>query len=268
MPRMRPALSASSISLRAPWARLPWCARTSGSAGGSSFRRAHSRSHSPRLLTNTIVERCARISSSRRGSIAGHMPSPPARVAAASSASSERVRRSGARPWRGAAAPRRPRLRHVRHRHPDLEVEPRGLAAVDDRDRPVAAQEARHLRHRPRRGREPDALRVPRRQRRHALERERQVRAALVRCQRVDLVDDDRLDAAQRLALARAEDQVERLGRGDQDLGRVAGWAAPVAAASCRRCAPPRAAAAAPRPDASAARRMPSSGARRLRSMS
>ena len=77
-------------------------------------------------------------------------------------------------------------------------------------------------RERSRRRREPDALRIARGRRSDALERERQVRAALGRGERVDLVDDHRLDAAQRLALGGAEDQVERLGRGDEDLGGIA----------------------------------------------
>ena len=46
--------------------------------------------------------------------------------------------------------------------------------------------------------------------------------AALRRRERVDLVDDDGLHAAQRVAGARREHQVERLGRRDQDVGRVA----------------------------------------------
>ena len=40
--------------------------------------------------------------------------------------------------------------------------------------------------------------------------------------QGVDLVDDHRLDVAQRLAGLRREHEVERLGRGDEDVGRVA----------------------------------------------
>ena len=43
---------------------------------------------------------------------------------------------------------------------------------------------------------------------------------------RVDLVDDHGLDAAQRLARRRGEHEVERLGRGDEDVGRVAHEAA------------------------------------------
>ena len=64
---------------------------------------------------------------------------------------------------------------------------------------------------------------------RDALERQREVRAALGRRERVDLVDDHRLDAAQRLALRRAEHQVERLGRRDEDLGGIARLLAPLA---------------------------------------
>ena len=50
----------------------------------------------------------------------------------------------------------------------------------------------------------------------------RQVRAALGRHERVDLVDDDRVDRAQRLARVRRQEQVERLRRGDQDVGGLA----------------------------------------------
>ena len=58
------------------------------------------------------------------------------------------------------------------------------------------------------------------------LEREREVGAALGGGDRVDLVDDHRLDVAQRLARLRREHEVERLGRGDEDVGRVADEAA------------------------------------------
>ena len=54
------------------------------------------------------------------------------------------------------------------------------------------------------------------------LERQREVRAALGRDERVDLVDDHGVDRAQRLARVRGEQQVERLGRRDQDVGRLA----------------------------------------------
>ena len=47
------------------------------------------------------------------------------------------------------------------------------------------------------------------------------MRAALGRHERVDFVDDDRVDGAHRVARVRREHQVERFGRGDQDVGRL-----------------------------------------------
>ena len=100
------------------------------------------------------------------------------------------------------------------------------------------------------------------------LERERQVRAALGRHQRVDLVDDDRLDRAQRLARVRGQQQVERLRRGDQDVGRLALKAR---ALGLRRVAGADGDGRGDerrRRGRSAACAMPASGARRLRSTS
>ena len=54
------------------------------------------------------------------------------------------------------------------------------------------------------------------------LEREHEVRAALARRQRVDLVDDDGVDRRQDRARLRREQQIERLGRGDEDVARRA----------------------------------------------
>ena len=54
------------------------------------------------------------------------------------------------------------------------------------------------------------------------------MRAALGAGDRVDLVDDDVLDVAEDLARGAGEHQVERLGRRDQDVGRVAGDLAPI----------------------------------------
>ena len=59
-------------------------------------------------------------------------------------------------------------------------------------------------------------------QRLEAFEREREVRPALVSRDRVDLVEDHRVDGAQEVAPAGARDeQVQRLGRGDHE----GGWA-------------------------------------------
>jgi len=70
-------------------------------------------------------------------------------------------------------------------------------------------------------GGEADALRAPLGDRLESLERQHQVRAPLGRGDRVDLVDDDRFDRSERFARLGGEHQVERLGRGDQDVGRL-----------------------------------------------
>ena len=62
--RSRPALSASSISARRSLATEPWWAKVSVSPA-LSFSAALSRSAKRRLLTNSRVERCERMSSSR-----------------------------------------------------------------------------------------------------------------------------------------------------------------------------------------------------------
>ena len=93
------------------------------------------------------------------------------------------------------------------------EVEVALVAGVDDlRGGARADEEPGHRLDRALRGGQPDALRRPLADRFEALEREREVRAALVACDGVDLVDDDGLDGAEELASLRAGDeQVERL---------------------------------------------------------
>ncbi len=71
------------------------------------------------------------------------------------------------------------------------------------------------------RRREPDALDGHAGDRLQPLERQGEMGAALGRHHRVDLVDDDRVDVAQHVARIRRQQQVQRLGRGDQDVGRV-----------------------------------------------
>ena len=96
----------------------------------------------------------------------------------------------------------------------------RGRAALEP------AEEAGDLLERALRGREADPLRGGVAGRRdemlEPLEADRQVGAALGGGEGVDLVDDDGLDAAQRLARLRREHQVERLGRRDEEVGRAA----------------------------------------------
>jgi hypothetical protein len=84
------------------------------------------------------------------------------------------------------------------------------------------AEEAGDFLQGPLRGRQPDALRRPFAQRVEALEAEAEVGATLGGSEGMDLIDDDRLDASQRLPRVRREHEVEALGRGDQQVRRVA----------------------------------------------
>ncbi len=123
----------------------------------------------------------------------------------------------------------------------DAEIEQGGGRRVEDRDLAAGAdEEAPDLLQRALGRAEADALRaeygpalagggrstLSRARSGHegieALEREREVRAALGGGDGVDLVDDHRLDAREHRSRLRGEDQVERLRRRDQDVGRVA----------------------------------------------
>ena len=101
------------------------------------------------------------------------------------------------------------------------------MAAVDD-DRGRAAlvhsrEQPGHEVERALRRRQPDALQAAPAlgdERVEPLEAERQVAAALVAGQRVHLVDDDGAHPAQQRARRRrGEEEVERLGRGDEQVG-------------------------------------------------
>ena len=118
-----------------------------------------------------------------------------------------RMSAAGRRARRAAASSGRtsPRRGHVLDGHDDLEFERLARAGVDDRDLatgPDAAQEPGDRLERPLRRGQPDPLHRPgvrpsAAERLEALEREREVRATLRAGDRVDLVDDDRLDAAE-----------------------------------------------------------------------
>ncbi len=100
-----------------------------------------------------------------------------------------------------------------------------------------AAEESRDLVQRPLRGGEADALQADlkvRLERLEAFQRKREVGAALARHQRVDFVDDDRVDRDEPLARVRGEQQEERLRRRDQDVG---GFASEAGALGRRRVA-------------------------------
>ena len=133
---------------------------------------------------------------------------------------------------------------HVGHGHDDLDVDVRWLTGVDDFDGAVAAQEAGNQLAGMDRGGEPDALEtavsVVRNRKSgffagaghlalQSFERQRHVHAALGRRKDVDLVDDHGVDRQQRRGRLRAEDQEQRLGRGDQDVVGLARLLAAVA---------------------------------------
>ena len=91
---------------------------------------------------------------------------------------------------------------------------------------PAPDQKARDLLDRLLRGRQADAQQAIAAQRREALERQREMGAALVRRERVDLVDDHGPRGRQhRAAGFRAEQDVERFRRGDDDVRRRAAHA-------------------------------------------
>ena len=120
---------------------------------------------------------------------------------------------------------RRIRLRvvHVLERHHHLEVQLLAFANVYQRDGPVhPTQEASHLVERALGGGEPDALNVSVGDVAQAFQRQRQVRAAFGAGHRVDLVDDHPAHRPQDLLGSGREEQIQRFGRGDQNVGRGA----------------------------------------------
>ena len=177
--------------------------------GGSSFSRSASRSAPRRLLTNTIVERCASIELEQLG-----VDRRPDR-AAGRLAARERVE-VGARARRRARPSTRPApwiSRSSGLRTPVSTI--RQL-----RDGPT--RKRADLLERLLRRRQPDPLELVPGGLVEPLERQRQVRAALGRGDRVDLVDDAPARAVEQLLGAGGQHQVERLGRRDQDVRRLA----------------------------------------------
>ena len=112
------------------------------------------------------------------------------------------------------------RLAHVLERDHDLEVELLAGPCVDKLDRTAARHEATDLLERALGRREPDALERLIGDLGEAFQRDREVRATFRARDRVHLVDDHRLDASQHLAALGGEEEKQRLGRRDQDVGR------------------------------------------------
>ena len=133
------------------------------------------------------------------------------------------------RPVVVAARERRgPELAHVFDRHDDPQIEPLARRGSDDLDRRAPPEEAGDLLRRADGGGQADALRGRRQHRIQPFEREREVRAALGGGDGVHLVDDHGLDRGEGLACGRGEHQEQRLGRGDEDVGRRRDEGAPL----------------------------------------
>src|SRR5581483_2505134 len=103
------------------------------------------------------------------------------------------------------------------------EVERLAHLGVDDPALPARAnQEAANLVKWVLRSREADALQVAARCRGEPLKRQGQVCSALVGGDGMDLVDDAPARALEESLCATRQHQIERLGRGDEDVGRPA----------------------------------------------
>ncbi len=90
-------------------------------------------------------------------------------------------------------------LAHVLHGHDDLEIELLRAPRVDELDRAAARDEAADLLQRPLRRREADPLHGLSDEPVETLHAEREVRPAFRPCDRVHLVEDQRLDGAEHL---------------------------------------------------------------------
>jgi hypothetical protein len=126
---------------------------------------------------------------------------------------------AGAAPWH------RVQLGHVLYRDHDPQLDALRAGRLYHGHRAGAAEERGHLLDRPHGRGKPDPLGggcVPA-QRVEALERQRQVGAALVAGDGVNLVHDDGLDPAQGLPGLRGEQQEQRFRCGDEDVRRLGG---------------------------------------------
>ena len=124
-------------------------------------------------------------------------------------------------------------LTHVLDGHHHLEVEGLAHAGIDDGDGPgvplagvevtgATAQESGDLVEGTLGRRQADALRRPLGEPLQPLQREREMGAPLGAGHGVDLVDHHVLDRLQDLSRVRGQHEIQRLGRGDEDVGRVA----------------------------------------------
>ncbi len=126
--------------------------------------------------------------------------------------------------------------------HENLQVERFAVASVDDRHRPrfephlragagrdaAAPKVARDLIERPLSGRESHTDETSRVDRLQTLQQQGEEHTSLVGAERVDFINDHVRERPQGLACPTGQHQVERLGRGDQDVGGLADELLPV----------------------------------------
>ncbi len=255
-----PRFRASSVSRRSSWLRLPWC-----DSGDDPSRRI--RVVQGRFRLGQLVE------------VAGEPLDDPAVVG-------EDDRRAvlrdqveqpalDRRPDRPFEAGRRPA-----ERGDHAEVEILAPAGVDDRHRPRleprrpfpgttrTAEIAGDLLEGPLGGREADPDEAAGLSRLEPFEQERQEDPPLVRAEGVDLVDDDMRERAEGRSCPTREHQVQRFGRRDQDVGRLAEQPLAILRRGVAGPDRDRSTGAGASPLASAASRIPSRGTWRLRKMS
>ena len=188
-------------------------ARSASRSSQISLSRAVSRSARRRELEKTRVERCSAMRSTMRSSTCGQIEA---------AARGPRPDPTGRDP--GGPRPATAELGHVGDGDDDLEVPLLGRRRAA-RSRP--GDRRRGSARPPRRAaRSPTARRAGRAWSSRASSRsrlQREVGAALGAGDGVHLVEDDGLDAGERLARRRGEHEEERLGRRDEDVGGRAG---------------------------------------------
>ena len=207
--RRSPARSRVSTMRRRAAERLPWWAATSSEASTSSPPRRLVLAQALGQLVGHPLGHLARVDEDQRGAVV-----PGVLGDAVEDVGHLTAAHDGLELGRGQL---------------DGHLEVAGVAAVDDHGgRAVvvhAREQAGHQVERPLRGREADALEMAAAlgdQRVESLEAQRQVAAALVAGQRVHLVDDHGAHAAQqRPRRGGGQEEVERLGRRDEEVGRL-----------------------------------------------
>ena len=210
-----PAFRSSSVWRRTSGLRLPWCDRAIGAGGSpslpssfSSLSRAVSRSTTRRLFAKTIVDRCDRIRPSSACSIPGQTEA------------------DGCGPWN--------RDGNDTSRSNAFGCPASTIVTGLGSNSPVSARFRRpprkrgHFFERSLRGRQADPG-EPGCQGFKPFQEDRQKNPTFSRGDGVDFIDDEVRHRSQRLACPTCEHQVQRFGRRDENVGRLADDPLPLA---------------------------------------